>query len=293
MSSSNKSIVGNINGAVKGLLKNQDLIFYGETVKYHWSVVLDGHGTNRFKDDVLMKLNWEEIMSTDDPSETVIQLVKNENGKYGYSSGSTMSLMRMYENRVETYNIGDSITAIYKNGELVYKNAPHNKDNLNEIKRLENNTVIFTNTMNTIPHIASATELHGKYNSYCRFNKFTKLAVTQALGHNDVTGYCCEKHVEYYEPSDIIRCVSGSDGFFDMFMFSGDVEEDVEHDKMDILTKTSDELLEKIENRWKQKWDYYPDLNNVDFKFDNIEFPSDSYDDISIIVWDNYTQLKI
>lgn len=281
------SIIGNISGSVKGLCKNQDKIFFGKSPEYNWSVVLDGHGTNQFI-NLLSEFNWEEIMSAEDPSVIVINKVKSINGMYGKTSGSTMSLMKMFKNRVETYNIGDSITAIYKNDTLVYKNRPHNKDNELELERLKDITVIFSYTNTLIPHICSSTALRGKYNSYCSFNNHTKIALTQALGHNDITGYCCEKHVETYDSTDKIRCVSGSDGFFDMFLFSGEDDNEVEQDKHDILTKTSEELLDKIEKRWKQKWEFYYDLNNPELKYNDVEFPSNSYDDVSIVVCDNY-----
>jgi serine/threonine protein phosphatase PrpC len=282
-------VIGNINGSVKGLLKNQDLIYFGKTPSYHWSVVLDGHGTNRFQTEVLNCLDWDKIMSTDDPSETAVDLVKRKNGTYGINSGCTMSLIKMFSDRIETYNIGDSTTAIYKNGELVYKNCPHNSNNQSEHDRFTNAgiDVTFKNTSNLIPHCISANELVGKYNKYCRFNSHTNLALTQALGHNDVTGYHAEFHVEYYEQTDNIRCVSGSDGFFDMFLFDGENEEDIKQDKIDILTKNSSELLEKMEKRWKQPWNYYPDISNRDTKISQIKYPPESYDDISIIIWDN------
>lgn len=89
------SIIGNISGSVKGLCKNQDKIFFGKSPEYNWSVVLDGHGTNQFI-NLLSEFNWEEIMSAEDPSVIVINKVKSINGMYGKTSGSTMSLMKMF-----------------------------------------------------------------------------------------------------------------------------------------------------------------------------------------------------
>ena len=272
-----------INGCKKGLGKDQDLVYFGKGDNYHWGALFDCHGGNIFK-YVLQKQNWDEIMKFERPDIELIRLIKLEPFQYGNTSGSTMSMMKIFENRIETFNIGDSNTIIFKNGSFIYMNLPHNRSNPVEKERLEKMNVIFEPTPN-ITYLLDSKTMGFKTGEYCIFEDGTRLAPSQALGHNHVTGYEVEFHTETFESTDEIRCICGSDGLFEMILFESENNQDVLHDFSDMINMSADELLIKSENRWKQTWDICTDINDKGIKQTSY-YPENMYDDISVIVFD-------
>jgi len=271
-----------INGDKRGLGKDQDLVYFGECKDYSWGVLLDCHGGNHFK-NVLQRQNWEEIMKYDRPDLELIRLIKLEPNERGNTSGSTMSMMKIYGDRIETFNIGDSHTIIYKNGELVYINSPHISSNPVERMRLEAMGNVKFIPCDPIPFMLDNKTMGFKAGEYCLFENNTRLAPTQALGHNQITGYNTEIHIEPYSSTDIIRCICCSDGVSDMVLFSSEVEEDVRSDENDMKNMNVDEMLDKFEQRWKQSWRMFDPKTG---KYFNEEYPSNMYDDISVIIFE-------
>ena len=280
-----------INGGKKGLGKDQDLVYFGECEDYKWGVLLDCHGTFVFK-DLLKRQNWDEIMKHDRPDLELIRIIKLEPTHYGFviggkvlSSGSTMSMMKIYGDRIETFNIGDSYIMIYKNGELVYMSSPHNPSNPIEKVRLETmNNVIIEPTKHKIPFMLDGNTMGLKFGEYCLFNYGElQLSPSQALGHNHITGYNPEVHIEPYSSTDIIRVLSCSDGVMDMVLLSSDNEADVKQDDNDMKNMNVNEILEKSEKRWKQNWKIFDDETN---KYIINHYEPDMYDDISVIIFE-------
>lgn len=135
--------------------------------------------------------------------------------------------------------------------------------------------------------IIGSNKMRGKRDQYYIFENGEKLAITQALGHADITGFEPEMHTEYYSTGDAVRVIACSNGFSDMLLFDTNTcvcLEDLAEDKHDILHMTVDELMGKVERRFKQEWyiynvDKYPEL----FKASVLK----TYADISLAVWDN------
>ena len=281
---------GFINGYKRGLCADQDLVYFGSEAEYKWGVVIDCHGTNRFK-NLLETFDWKTIMAHAEPDIKLIELVRAKRGTYGKDSGCMLILLKIFSGSIHTYCLGDSRVAIYKNGERVYVNCPHNRLNPLEIERLKNLRVEFEWTKDPLPHISSSTIMRGQKQTYSKFyNEYgallCKIAPTQALGHNEATGYQFEKHIETFTFEDDMRVVAGSDGFYDMFLLEGEVAEDVEQDRVDITTMSVEQLLQKAENRWKQSWNYHWNKASPEMMFETV-FPHDSYDDLSLVIWDN------
>jgi serine/threonine protein phosphatase PrpC len=285
-------LVGSVQSGVRQLSKGQDFVLDGKTDTYFWKVVCDGHGTNDFI-DILRKLDWNIIMSTDDSFSKLLECVRFKT--YHVFSGSMLIMVKIYSNRVETLSVGDSRVLIYKNGSLVYKNTPHNRKNLREIARLDGRKIEIRKTKNPIPHIVSSTNLRGFYGEYIMFENETDIASTQSLGHYDITGYEPETHIEKIEEGEHVRVISCSDGFSDMMLIDEDLcenMEDVENDRLDMVNLSVDELLDKAETRWKKKWDYYWNPKNKDL-FIETAFPEGGYDDIALSIYDNIEGLVV
>jgi serine/threonine protein phosphatase PrpC len=276
-----------INGSVRDLGKGQDFISFGKEEDFDWCVLLDGHGSNLFI-NIMRRQNWREIMTTENPCDTLLQIVSAEKYKYGFNSGSTLLMMRAYSDRLETVSIGDSQVVIYKNNIQVYKSEKHNGENANESQRFINSgrKVIFQKVKDPIAKVVSAKKMRPHQPYYIYFEDRTKIAPTQALGHNDITGYEPEVHTEYFGPEDEMRCLLFSDGLGDMLLFESEDEEEKINEARDILTSTAEELVLKSQSRWLQEWEWHWNSKNPE-SFSMTKFPPDMMDDISAIVWDN------
>lgn len=290
-----------IHSCIRGLLKNQDFAVcgtsynYNEKDYYDWGVLLDGHGTDNFIDK-MRTLDWDFIMRTIEPWETLEKiLMEIIDLNTRFSSGSTLLMMKAFSDRIETWSIGDSQIIIYKNEGEVYKSTPHNLNNPKEVERLNNvrpGTWWSEKMSSPVFQIRSSTSLQAREATYIFFNQETQLAMSQSIGHNNITGYEPEKNVLYFTPEDKITCILGSDGLFDMTVIDLSVhptltekeEHDFITDKMDLLRLSADELVAKAEARWKQQWNYKWDLKDFTKSYDSF-LDRRSYDDISVIVW--------
>jgi hypothetical protein len=245
--------------------------------KWTGGFLADGHG---FKDDLFMtiikNIDYVPLLSHIDPIPFIRSKI-NEMTKYCYvNSGMTFILVKIYENRIVTYSIGDSSLYIFINDILVYKNIHHSIDNELEMKRLEGK-IIKTNTNK--PILLSKNKITMDESKYINFIEGDfKLAITQSLGHHDYTGIVPEIFEVSFSTEDKIRIVAGSDGYFDM-------HNNLDECDMNDLKKLSlTELINKAESRWKQDWEYCPNKNDLE-DFIITKFPG--YDDISILLIEN------
>ena len=76
----------------------------------------------------------------------------------------------------------------------------------------------------------------------------TRLATTQALGHNGLTGYNPLVYDFAFEEGSSYKVVLGSDGMFDMVML------DNENDVGMLNSKSSSEICDWTVSRWLQTW---------------------------------------
>jgi serine/threonine protein phosphatase PrpC len=149
---------------------------------------------------------------------------------------------------------------------------------------------------NSVSLIRSSNTIRAKVSEYISFECYTQsdtmLAMSQSIGHDNCTGYEPEKNIVYFEPTDKVRCILGSDGLFDMMLLEDAIlpeppltpEEfhDILQDQKEFMILSAEQLVRKAEMRWKQKWNYrwcITDYTKV------METYFGGYDDISAIVW--------
>lgn len=273
-----------INGATRALGKGQDFVAFGEGDGFEWGILLDGHGYDYYI-NMMKSLDWRAIMTSDNPWQTLHDIIHSGGFVLSKNSGSTLLMLRAYSDRLETLSIGDSGLAIYKNGAMIYKSTEHNSKNKSEVERLKSRKIQFTKSQK-IPFLVSSSSMRMKSPDYTIFENGERIAPTQALGHCNITGYEPETHIEYFTPGDEMRCVLYSDGFGDMFLFEADEEGERLRDEHDILTMTAEELADKAAARWSQMWKVHYDDEKPEIFWDTAFDPT-SRDDVGVLVWDN------
>ena len=294
-----KPLQGTIEFCVKGLSKNQDVVRTGKKCEeYFWIVCCDGHGNNTFV-DILKAFDWREIM--EHPNSYYYMQSKLSTCHYAINSGSTLCMVKIFEDKIECISVGDSRVFIYKNEEMEYTNTPHTYSNEAEHRRLGSSTTVKISNVRyeMFPAITSETSMKQKQLSYVTFlqkhtnntNKSVTLAMTQSIGHYNITGFAPEfKTIIYDSHMDKIRVIVGTDGFFDMSLVestgtSAEEEAGREKDKQDLLRLSAEELADKAEKRWRQQWKYYYGGSKFPNLFEETAFDKSSIDDIGIAVW--------
>ena len=271
--------------------KKQDLVLSGEGKRvdtdepFHWILVCDGHGTNVVIDCLRNKIDWLNVVQQPEPGNYIEGALNAELPDVDtYNTGSTFSLARMYKDRVEEITIGDSQIALFLDGEFHHISVEHNTKNEAEMERvrprLQKSKNIELQTIGVPCGISTATNV---VLSCCLFvntpakngwiPRITRLAPTQALGHNGVTGIHPTVTVTPVSENTAVRVVVASDGFWDVHM-----PEDLAH----IGTLSADELAEQAETRWKQQWTFIPDLTKPESVF---QTAFAGFDDVSVGVY--------
>lgn len=267
------------------LSKAQDFIISEQAIDkntgelFKWIVVFDGHGTNECIDfirQIDLQIMTDFIVS-DNPIENLSEYINNNIELKG-SSGSTMCLIKIYLNRIVCINCGDSQAALYKNGKLEFITEEHNYKNEKEKLRLGNN-------VNYIPasniQIEDNNTLISVYSEYLEWEgeNYTKLACSQCLGHNGITGCVPDTIIIPVTNGDRFKVILGSDGLWDMIM------KDSEEDLNQLYGMNAEQIMNQTVNRWLQPWNMIDRLNNKT-NFLVCQYKSYQCDDIAIVVAD-------
>jgi serine/threonine protein phosphatase PrpC len=245
--------------------KKQDQTYSGEAVDdvtgeiFKYGMVTDGHGSDLCINFLrsITKDKMAEIISKKNPVEAMAKYV-NENVGNVYSSGATMCLTKVYKDRIECINCGDSQVAVFKDKELVYISKEHNWENEEERQRLLNlnKGIYFTPAYNI--KVINKTQMIGCYSEYANWPDDSMLACTQALGSNGKTGYNPHHEIIKIEAGSVYKVVIGSDGLWDMI-----IKDDIEDIKQ-LCNMNAKEGVEVIVSRWLQEWEMKP-LNSTVF----------------------------
>jgi len=242
-------------------------------VEYKYIVVADGHGSGINKDIVInfiRQYNWDTKLKDKNWYET-FTLEFDEILSKTIGAGSTMSVVRIYNDRFECWWIGDSSTRIYKNGEEIWRSIDHDACNKQEHKKLiekgyhlksEHKPSVLTPT--TIIMVPSYRIIMGPRD---------KVAMTRCLGHKNMTGNEIEFAVIPRNMDSRYKLVVGSDGLWDL-MCNTDTH---------ILASEytdAENLMEWIYCRWRQEWNYFHST-----RIQKITFPIWNIDDICIGVF--------
>jgi serine/threonine protein phosphatase PrpC len=263
---------------VKGLDKNQDIAYCGRanfedsTKNYDWFVGCDGHGKigNGNFIEILKKLDWTSIMMQENSLDVLLQEIKDK--KYNVQTGATYYEVKVFNNRVEICSVGDSKIKVFIDKQIVYSTTPHNLKNEKERQRLreriEKSDIIIEKCEN-IPEMQNSTTIKFVQGEYYYFDKGnSKLAMTQSLGHNNITGLEPERKIIYFEKGQEVQVIGGSDGLWDVIMDD------------ELNDKDVDSLLTFAESKWKGPW-------NIDWYGEVYQDKFPIYDDISVCIYKN------
>ena len=252
---------------ISSLSKGQDFGLMGSGIlevtqeSFEWVIGMDTNGTNELL-DWFKEQDWDIIMSKNNSLLYLLSLISSSENTFN-NSGSTYMEVKIFKNRIETVNIGDSSIMILNKEKIIYKSTPHNIFNLSEQKRLPEGTIKMKETYNN-PTIISSTKItNGKgMNYYFKKNdSYIITKSTQLLGHNGITGIQPEYKILFLMNDTPLRIILATDGFTDMINFSGESREEDLHK---LINSSCDELTELTVNRWKQTWKYYYDELNPD-----------------------------
>ena len=274
-----------INSKLNQLSKKQDYIITDQAIDketgelFNWSVVFDGHGSDdciRFIRNIPMDIMTDFIVS-DRPIENLAKYI-NDNVKLHVSSGSTMCLIKIYQNRIVCINCGDSQAAVYKNGNIEFISKEHSFKNEKEKARLADNVTYIPSSDIAI---RDENTLISVYSEYIEWDSdyYTKLACSQALGHNGITGCAPDTVVIPITPGDRFKVIVGSDGLWDMIIKSD------EKDMVQLWGMDADAIMKQTTDRWLQTWNMIDELKNSTIVHRS-KYQPYQCDDIAVIVAD-------
>lgn len=283
-----------MNLSILNLDKGQDFGLYGKGInskeeEFDWMVGCDGHGSNQVI-NILRTLDWNVVMSQDDTLQAVINII-NRCGFQYQSSGSTYIEAKIFKDRVETCSVGDSKIMVFIDDKLSYENTEHNLFNTSEKERLQeriDDGSMSIEEVHSIPLVLTPENITTQTKHYYNFNHTYKLAMSQSLGHNNITGVLPERKIIPYNPENKIRVLLMSDGVQDIICSEPEYYEKDLH-SLSVLPST--EISSLAEQRWKQKWHYY--LKKDDELFTSYCFATPSasrsgFDDVLVVTCDIY-----
>ena len=243
-------------------------------------LVMDGHGgpscINIIKNTAEHQLI--KLIGHRDPIKAIASYIRMYRLSYEPMSGATISLAKIYKNRVCCYNVGDSRTFVFLDKRLVYTNTTHDMNNKTDLERLvkhfEDNGEKYAIHLDVTPSVLSPTEITMISKSRIVLPIGTLCALTQSLGHHDGMGYAPEVSEIFYTEEQDLKVLVASDGLFDIMNLHNGEE-------LDLLANCSvDELLDFAEERWKQPWNFNKGGKIIE---PNVSFPS--FDDVGIAIY--------
>jgi len=273
---------------VEKMYKGQDATFTGKYIdengrEINWAMIADGHGSD-FCIDILRNMDKEylnNIISKPNPINILSEHINTEfkNKRYYLTSGSTVCLVKCHKNYIEVINCGDSQASVFKNNELVLITEEHNWKNKSERERLQklhNNNIKFKPS--TDIRVVDEHDLMGVYSEYIEYPDKTYIACSQSLGHNGITGCCPSVSTVYFNETDILRVIIGSDGLWDMVL-----KDNIEEMKL-LYTMNGNDILKFAIDRWLQPWNMFKEGNPHDLTI--ASYKKEQCDDIGFVVID-------
>jgi len=289
------------------LCKKQDDLYTGTSIdtitgeSYAYGIIIDGHGHDSGVNDIrsILQTHLAEILESENPQyiiQSQLEILKQQHlaniqpsvfadatvervTRNLLQSGSTFIRAKVYDNRVDTFSIGDSEIYVLKNGEIAYHNPLHNWENEMEQRRL-----LARKDIRVCPRpsmrcqIMSPTTLCQKKSYTIQYTYQDIFVPSQALGHGGITGFAPERQTICYDTTDRIKVVLGSDGLWDIFMPSH--PEDFHR----LLYYDAEELANVAESRWKQCWYLAKTEDDANDVYEDISgFDKNMYDDVAVI----------
>lgn len=244
--------------------------FQKDNEDYEYVGAMDGHGTGYNREsciNILRDLDFTIVTKQLNPVEYIRQQLLGYNL---VNSGSTFTFARINKTKqqIEVINVGDSMTAVFKNGKLVYTSPIHCFQNPEEIERTKD--LIQQIRPATAPKPVNSTDVHLIESNVGIWNTGEVLVPTQSFGHNNMTGLAPSRIMIPYTSEDKMRVICATDGFWDMKMI------DYPH----IAMESAIRLVNVAERKWKQQWMYFDGQHNP------VQTSFDEADDIGVAIWD-------
>lgn len=259
--------------AVVGQDKDQDFVVMGFAVDelakqpFFYKVLIDGHGSHDFINFIrtMKKSDWDRIMRKGGSAAHNLANYVNANADLvaGRSSGGTFISWKCFDGRIMESTCGDSASFVFEDGDLVYESPVHNTTNFAERARIQEMGFGFWARHDFRIREGRLTTYPLDYITYGDYS----LALTQAIGHNGVTGLKPNHAMIEIRPGHKTVVVSMSDGASGMLDRTSPVDMDL------VRTSTVTDLMDTVLARWKQSWTLDQEPNYV----------FDSADDVSII----------
>ena len=283
-----------MNLSVLSLDKGQDFGIYGKGInskgeEFEWMIGCDGHGGNQII-NLLRSLNWDLIMKQDNTLQEVIKIIDRCGFQY-QSTGATYMEAKIFKDRIETCSVGDSKIMVFMDDKLCYESTEHNLFNESEKERLQphiDEHTMIVEDVPTIPHVLTPHNITTQTKHYYNFNHTYKIAMSQSLGHNNVSGINPERKIISYTPQNKIRVVLMSDGVTDVISSE---PEYYEKDIHSLSVLPCSEIASLAEQRWKQEWHYYVKKDDETFTPFCFATPNSSrsgFDDVLVVTCDIY-----
>jgi serine/threonine protein phosphatase PrpC len=269
-----------ISTALEQNSKYQDQPFHGKTPsgKMYFGI-WDGHGTNSViyaLRDIMRSGKLDEFMDSESPIQTITNyLLEKRVCRIYESSGATMNFGILSDNLLTFTNCGDSRTFVFRNGNLIFESEDHNSRNEKERKRLEGKVKY---TPSQCLRMISEKKLIGAPAEYIHYPDGRQLAISQAIGHNNVTGIDPSVITIVVESTDEIVALCVSDGVVDMLL-KDENDEIKEEDLQMLYSFSAEELKNKIMSRWLQSWDM---TNSLGESATDISYDKCDCDDVGI-----------
>jgi serine/threonine protein phosphatase PrpC len=255
----------------------QDFVRIGSNEEFDWIVLADGHGSKN-RDlviNIIRYFDWVNQIKCEDFHSLLNAEIESVNTA---QVGSTLSVVKIYPDRFETFWIGDSEIKIYSEGESVWKMKAHNQLNFNEMERMRDDKNIkirenhsLTSEVRCSPYAISATEMTMIPSPYFLFGKVDLINMTHALGHNSLTGNGITKQIIPREQDKKYKVVVASDGLWCVSCTA-----DVKY--LSDPKLNCDDHMQMANDRWQQEWKYCGEKTR---------FPEYNIDDISVATWSN------
>lgn len=248
----------------------QDMVRTGDD----WMVVCDGHGGGKVV-NLLRVLNWDVVVRHDDPSEFLNETVHTLGDTVG--DGATFSMVRTTDDGIDCTWMGDSQIRLYADETEVWRSGNHNHENPDEVDRHLNRGGETSNSWTVKVLDKDTVTMEPSY--YFEFDRQERLAMTRALGHNDL--YMPQVERQFIAFSEFPgakhwKVVVGTDGVWDMICEADDAL--LGSPEADAKT-----LGDLAVSRWNQRWDYkHPPPHT---SISSGELIASQRDDVGVVVW--------
>ena len=235
------------NDSINTLDKGQDISFSGNDIdnfgQYTFMIVCDGHGSGNMLKQFSEEI-WKQIIKN--ITRNLLKKIINKKIKLmnSYNDGFTFSLVKIYNNCIKCYWIGDSTINIYKNFQLIFKSTNHNSTSNEECLRVFKNFVCYK-YINSFKILNNSTLIYNKQIQW-ELDNGVKTNLTRAFGNENYILSDLESATILYNSNNNIRVIIGSDGLWDML--------EPTYDNTLILYGTVEDILNKVHERWNQSW---------------------------------------